>query len=182
MRQWTPEERAKQSAAIKKWKPWVNSTGPKTLAGKAAARMNALKHGARSQQWSKFKKILRAQRQFVSRIELMIKLEKEKIHTNELLRTYPRPCCHPERSEGSRGQRNGILRLAQNDKRQDSKIPTNELLRAGAKKINSSETNCYETIKRTRFLSPPHGAERPRTIPPPRTRRAWRTSCGAARY
>ena len=37
---WTPERRAKQAAAIQLWKPWKNSTGPVTRAGKARASRN----------------------------------------------------------------------------------------------------------------------------------------------
>lgn len=46
---WTPERRAKQAEAIKRWRPWDQSTGPKTDAGKAASSRNAYK-GYRDQQ------------------------------------------------------------------------------------------------------------------------------------
>jgi len=42
---WTPERRARQSALIRKWKPWELSTGAKTLEGKAISSQNAVKHG-----------------------------------------------------------------------------------------------------------------------------------------
>jgi hypothetical protein len=42
---WTPERKKKQSQAIKEWKPWEKSTGPKTPAGKAISSQNSLKHG-----------------------------------------------------------------------------------------------------------------------------------------
>jgi hypothetical protein len=45
---WTPERRAKQRAAIHRWRPWEKSTGPKTKDGKRTAARNALKHGHRS--------------------------------------------------------------------------------------------------------------------------------------
>ena len=45
---WTPERRARQSEAIKRWKPWEKSTGAKTAEGKEKSKMNAWKHGARS--------------------------------------------------------------------------------------------------------------------------------------
>ncbi|PIL46089.1 hypothetical protein CR105_03080 [Massilia eurypsychrophila] len=51
MRQWTPEQRARQSALIRTWKPWERSTGPSTEAGKAIAAGNSLKHGMRSSAW-----------------------------------------------------------------------------------------------------------------------------------
>jgi hypothetical protein len=45
MRHWTPEERLKQSKAIRSWKPWECSTGAKTLQGKAISSKNATKTG-----------------------------------------------------------------------------------------------------------------------------------------
>lgn len=38
---WTPERRKRQSEAIKRWKPWQQSTGPKSPEGKAVAAGNA---------------------------------------------------------------------------------------------------------------------------------------------
>ena len=64
-RNWTPEERAKQAAAIRKWKPWQQSTGPKTTAGKAASSQNALKHGFDSAAMDDLRRVLRAQRQYL---------------------------------------------------------------------------------------------------------------------
>ncbi len=40
---WTPERRARQAEAIRRWKPWEKSTGPKTDEGKAASASNFLK-------------------------------------------------------------------------------------------------------------------------------------------
>lgn len=40
---WTPEARARQAERIREWKPWEQSTGPKTDEGKRISRMNALK-------------------------------------------------------------------------------------------------------------------------------------------
>ena len=45
---WTLERRKKQSELIQNWKPWENSTGPRTAQGRATSSMNALKHGMRS--------------------------------------------------------------------------------------------------------------------------------------
>lgn len=45
MRHWTPEQRLKQSEAIKTWKPWEKSTGARTLQGKAISSKNATKTG-----------------------------------------------------------------------------------------------------------------------------------------
>jgi hypothetical protein len=38
---WTPERRARQAEIIRQAKPWEQSTGPKTQAGKAASSRNA---------------------------------------------------------------------------------------------------------------------------------------------
>ena len=38
---WTPERRKRQSEAIRRWKPWNQSTGPKSAEGKAAVAGNA---------------------------------------------------------------------------------------------------------------------------------------------
>ncbi|MFB0613705.1 hypothetical protein [Aurantiacibacter poecillastricola] len=38
---WTPERRAKQAQAIRRWKPWKKSTGPRTSEGKARSSRNA---------------------------------------------------------------------------------------------------------------------------------------------
>jgi len=44
-RKWTPEQRLKQSEAIRGWKPWEQSTGAKSLTGKAISSKNATKTG-----------------------------------------------------------------------------------------------------------------------------------------
>jgi hypothetical protein len=45
MNGWTEERKKKQADAIKKWKPWLRSTGPITLEGKKNSSKNPLKHG-----------------------------------------------------------------------------------------------------------------------------------------
>ena len=45
---WTEERRARQRALIQSWKPWAQSTGPKTKSGKSRSANNARKHGTRS--------------------------------------------------------------------------------------------------------------------------------------
>src|SRR5690348_9632651 len=42
---WTAERRARQSRLIRGWRPWGNSTGPKTPEGKSIVSMNAYKGG-----------------------------------------------------------------------------------------------------------------------------------------
>lgn len=46
---WSPEQRARQAAAIHDWKPWAASTGPRSPAGKAKSAHNAYKGGQRQQ-------------------------------------------------------------------------------------------------------------------------------------
>ena len=38
---WTPERRKRQSEAIRQWKPWQQSTGPKSPEGRAVVSRNA---------------------------------------------------------------------------------------------------------------------------------------------
>ena len=38
---WTPERREKQRQAIHRWRPWEQSTGPRTARGKEQAALNA---------------------------------------------------------------------------------------------------------------------------------------------
>ncbi len=44
---WTPERRRLQADAIRKWRPWEKSTGPRTAMGKAKVSGNAYKGGTR---------------------------------------------------------------------------------------------------------------------------------------
>ena len=44
---WSPERRAKQSQAIRQWKPWARSTGPKSIEGKERVSRNAWQGGHR---------------------------------------------------------------------------------------------------------------------------------------
>ena len=48
---WTPERRKWQSEAIRRWKPWNKSTGPKSAEGKAAVAGNAYTGG----KWQKLR-------------------------------------------------------------------------------------------------------------------------------
>jgi len=57
---WTEERKQKQREAIKRWKPWKQSSGPKSDAGKATTAQNALKHGLRTADWLEEKKRINA--------------------------------------------------------------------------------------------------------------------------
>lgn len=41
-RHWTDEQKARQAALIRTWKPWTRSTGARTPKGKAASSRNVL--------------------------------------------------------------------------------------------------------------------------------------------
>lgn len=45
---WTEERRREQAAAIRKWRPWERSTGPRTVEGKAKVSRNAWRGGTRA--------------------------------------------------------------------------------------------------------------------------------------
>jgi hypothetical protein len=53
---WTPERRARQAEAIRRWQPWAKSTGPRTDEGKARAKMN----GYRGGHWRELRELTRA--------------------------------------------------------------------------------------------------------------------------
>ncbi len=46
-RSWTTEQREEQREAIKRWRPWEQSTGPKSQGGKAKVSQNGWKGGTR---------------------------------------------------------------------------------------------------------------------------------------
>ena len=64
---WSPERRQRQREAIQRWKPWEQSTGPRTPQGKAKAANNSRVHGmfdARSRELMRsINALLREQRQ-----------------------------------------------------------------------------------------------------------------------
>ncbi|MCO6441407.1 MAG: hypothetical protein J5I81_10045 [Nitrococcus mobilis] len=53
---WTPERRARQAEAIRRWKPWAKSTGPRTDEGKARSSRNAYRGG----HWRKLRELSKA--------------------------------------------------------------------------------------------------------------------------
>ena len=63
-RTWTPEQRARQAELIRTWKPWSQSTGPKTPDGKAKASRN----GDPGWMWAAERAEVRALRQHVNEL------------------------------------------------------------------------------------------------------------------
>lgn len=64
-RQWTEEQKKRQSEAIRRWKPWSDSTGPRTKRGKNRCKMNATRHGYRSRGYRELCEALRLQARFI---------------------------------------------------------------------------------------------------------------------
>ena len=54
-RTWTPEQRKRQAEAIRRWKPWRQSTGPKSAEGKARVSGNAYTGG----EWAKLRQAIK---------------------------------------------------------------------------------------------------------------------------
>lgn len=81
---WSPERRARHAAAIRQWKPWTKSTGPKSPSGKARAAQNAYKHGMRSSHQRLLNEALAAQRGCLRLAETFRRARKLNA-TNELL-------------------------------------------------------------------------------------------------
>ncbi len=53
---WTPERRAQQAKAIRRWQPWQQSTGPRTVEGKARSKLN----GYRGGHWRELRELSKA--------------------------------------------------------------------------------------------------------------------------
>ena len=58
---WNSERRPKQSAAIRQWRPWENSTGPRTADGKRRVSRNAYRGGRRAE----FRQLMRQVRELL---------------------------------------------------------------------------------------------------------------------
>ncbi len=72
-RGWSPERRAKQAEAIKRWRPWERSTGPRTAEGKAASAANgalAWPLGSARSVLRELRRVLREQRDSWHKFEL----------------------------------------------------------------------------------------------------------------
>lgn len=75
---WTEEKRKAQAERTRAQKPWLATTGPKTLAGKKRSSRNALKHGQRSARTIRFKRILRQARKYLAFVKSLNRIERER--------------------------------------------------------------------------------------------------------
>lgn len=66
---WSKERRSRQAENIRKTKPWKRATGAKTVEGKQVVSRNAYRHGFRSEDMKVIRRLLRAQRNFVKKIQ-----------------------------------------------------------------------------------------------------------------
>ena len=62
---WTAERRRAQAARLRRSRPWLRSTGPRSAQGKAVSSRNALVHGNRSAAMARVISGLQAQRRFM---------------------------------------------------------------------------------------------------------------------
>ncbi|MGQ0526560.1 MAG: hypothetical protein ACT4OY_00785 [Alphaproteobacteria bacterium] len=65
-RNWTPKERARQTAIIRRDRPWEKSTGPASAEGKSRASGNAIRHGLCSAEAYELRRLLTLQRNFIA--------------------------------------------------------------------------------------------------------------------
>lgn len=87
-RTWPLKRRLAAAARCRVQKPWLFSTGPKTAAGKAVSRYNAVTHGATAAHWRRLVRALRKQRDFINKINLMMEEERRMQGRS----SAPQPC------------------------------------------------------------------------------------------
>ena len=64
---WTAARKARQRVLIHNWRPWENSTGPKSEEGKVRSAMRGFK-GATRPMLRALAKVLRQQREFIEEV------------------------------------------------------------------------------------------------------------------
>ncbi|CAK0754051.1 hypothetical protein CCP4SC76_2490004 [Gammaproteobacteria bacterium] len=69
MHGWTPERQQRQSEAIRQWRPWERSTGPKTPEGKAISARRGYKGDWRGELRA-MRKALREQQEALRRLPM----------------------------------------------------------------------------------------------------------------
>lgn len=86
-RGWNDERREKHAAAIRRWKPWAKSTGPRSAAGKARTAQNAAKPWLKRGPDYQMKQALRDHSRYLTDLNRFITLQKS-AQKNELLKKY----------------------------------------------------------------------------------------------
>jgi hypothetical protein len=66
---WTLERRQRQAEMIRKWKPWEQSTGPRSSDGKAMSSQNAYRGGMRPK-LKELSRLLKKQQEQLTTIDL----------------------------------------------------------------------------------------------------------------
>jgi hypothetical protein len=66
---WTPAKRARYRRMMLRRRPWVLSTGPRSVEGKRRVRLNARKHGLRSRVLLALARYVRVTTDLISRAE-----------------------------------------------------------------------------------------------------------------
>ncbi|GEM_PF-870571 len=95
-RGWPPKRRREQAERIRRQKPWLRATGPRTVAGKARVSRNAYKHGFRSPAYKEICRLMRWQRDYVKAVMALVTLKEkelcsgdtEKSRTTKLIRRH----------------------------------------------------------------------------------------------
>ncbi len=76
MRVWAEDQKQRQREAIRRWKPWVHSTGPRTSQRKVRSALNYTRHGFRSRAGIEFFALLTRHSAFLRAVEARIRLER----------------------------------------------------------------------------------------------------------
>jgi hypothetical protein len=90
VRVWTIKERLKQAERIRNQKPWLKSTGPRTVSGKRVSSSNSYKHGSYTTEMKQIFLYLRLQKRYIATLRFLNKqgklvcLDDEPIFENEL--------------------------------------------------------------------------------------------------
>lgn len=83
---WTDEQKQKQAERIRNQKPWLKSTGPKTIAGKRASAQNAIRHGYYSNDFKMMRLYLKTQKTYIATLRFMLKHDLFEDDTDILIR------------------------------------------------------------------------------------------------
>ena len=87
MRQWTEEDRQNAALRARLYRPWLSSTGPRSLIGKAISARNSYKHGRYTYERQLIRWYIRLAAQRNKQIRAHLKVENYK-RENELIAKY----------------------------------------------------------------------------------------------